>query len=454
MKKLLFFAMAAAGMLTACSNNDNLDATTNNVLSELSQEKIQLGVSTYASATTRGTGTVGGINEEDNVWAGQDIWVYMLKKDSMRVAQYVDPEGHGSDIFNNLRFIAPKAENSEDATNTGVATTANGVVGYYPVDGASDFWGYRVDDAVTLDGESQPAVYMLDSLGNRTIDEGKARKRVVDVTINGTQDIMAGKATLSDEEVQKMVNRPNDFYSAYSARKGVQPNIGFEHLLTRFVFKVKAGNKATAGNGDNTEAVRVTGISVGSKTKGQLTVAYTGVKPDTLLKFVAQDSTALKLNERVSDDHNAKLKEINPTNNNTVALEWDDDADKAKELSIGEALLVAPGELTYPLTIDLGQKVVTAGAPEDTVSTDMSLRQKTTLKLKDGMRFEAGKSYEVTITIYGLEKIQVTATLAPWKDGGKIDIDDDKDPNTSYTEPTTTPTTPDEQEPTTPGEGE
>ena len=39
--------------------------------------------------------------------------------------------------------------------------------------------------------------------------------------------------------------------------------------------------------------------------------------------------------------------------------------------------------------------------------------------------FEAGKSYNVIITIYGFERIVVTTTLAPWEDGGEINIGQD-----------------------------
>lgn len=40
----------------------------------------------------------------------------------------------------------------------------------------------------------------------------------------------------------------------------------------------------------------------------------------------------------------------------------------------------------------------------------------------DGV-FEAGKSYDVYITIYGRERIEVSANLVPWTDGGDIETD-------------------------------
>ncbi len=107
-------------------------------------------------------------------------------------------------------------------------------------------------------------------------------------------------------------------------------------------------------------------------------------------------------------------------------------------LPVGEALLVAPGQTEYPLTIALAQKVKKNVADPD--KEDMALEQKATIKMDGVKAFEPGKSYKVTITVYGLEEIEVTATLVPWADGGSIDIDDDRNPNEGqYTEPTVTP---------------
>lgn len=417
---MLFFAMAAAGMLASCSSEDNVESNNPN---ESSLQKIELGVSTVANATTRGTGTVGGVKGDgDNVWAGQDLWVYMLEKNSMKIANYKDPYGKEYPIFDNMHFYAPKADNDEEGTDSGIASTVDGSVAYYPVDGQSDFWGYRVDDACKVDNPKEKTkFYTADGQETQNVEE--AVKRVVDIEIDGSQDIMAGKAELVDGDVEKLGAQPENYYSAYASRKGVQPNIKFNHLLTRFTFKVKAGSKSAAGNGDNTDPVRVTGISVNSKNQGHLTVAYTGEKPESLLTFdgTYKDAVPFKLMERKSDNHNDTLKDLDPT-----ALTWNVEEDKADVLPIGEALLVAPGEKAYTLTIDLKQNVLKQlGAEKE----EMQLQQTSTLKLKNpDMEFEAGKSYEVTITVYGLEKIEVTATLQPWDKGDSIDIDEDNLP--------------------------
>lgn len=432
MKKMFFFALAAAGMLTACSNEDTLGG---NGEQNVSEQQIRLGVAS-SKVQTRGTGTVGGMTDAENVWAGQTLWVYMLQKGSMDLAYYKAPAVGGVatpdvEVFNNKKFTAPDAANN---TKSGLATTADGTIAYYPVSGNYDFWGYRVDDAAG----ATPVVKTVDDTG-AAVEANVATKRVVDITIDGSQDIMAGKAVPSTDEVTKLGNYADNFYSAYAARKGVQPNITFNHLLTRFTFEVRAGSKATAGlpAGGNTDAVKVTGVSVDSKTTGTLTVAYTGATKEAadLLTFTG-DASALKLMQRDETvaDNNAPLIDLKP-----VTLTWPatGEATVGDAIKVGEALLVAPGETEYPLTINLSQDVLEKVGE---VKVTKPLEQKATIKMDGTKTFEPGKSYKVTITVYGLQEIEVTATLVAWADGGSIDIDDDRDPNNGkYTEPTVTP---------------
>lgn len=438
MKKMFFFALAAVGMLTACSNEDTLGG---NGEQNVSEQQIRLGVAS-SKVQTRGTGTVGGMTDAENVWAGQTLWVYMLQKGSMDLAYYKAPAVGGVatpdvEVFNNKKFTAPDAANN---TKSGLATTADGTIAYYPVSGNYDFWGYRVDDAAG----ATPVVKTVDDTG-AAVEANVATKRVVDIEIDGSQDIMAGKAAPSADEVTKLGNYADNFYSAYAARKGVQPNITFNHLLTRFTFEVRAGSKATAGlpAGGNTDAVKVTGVSVGSKTTGTLTVAYTGeTKAAAELLTFTGDASPLKLMQRDETvaDNNAALIDLKP-----VTLTWPatGEATVGDAIKVGEALLVAPGETEYPLTINLSQDVLEKVGE---VKVTKPLEQKATIKMDGTKTFEPGKSYKVTITVYGLEGIEVTATLVPWADGGSIDIDDDRNPNEGeYTEPT--PATPEPIEP-------
>ena len=192
-------------------------------------------------------------------------------------------------------------------------------------------------------------------------------------------------------------------------------------MLTRFTFHVKAGSPSAAGNGTNTDPVKVTSISVEGKNKGQLTVAYTGAEPQSLLTF--EDTTApFKLMQRQGEDHNSTLKDLTPTALTWTAGEGEGSVGAADNIAIGEALLVAPGEESYTLNVGLSQKVLKMIGSE---KEDMKLNYTATFQAPNG-KFEAGKSYDINITVYGLEKIDVRATLTPWENGGSIDIDDDQ----------------------------
>ena len=319
-------AVASLGLLASCSSDDDLSTGGKN---DLQQIKIGMGVQATVGAT-RGTGTVGCVGAENNKWAGQAINIYMFNKGTLDVAQF-----DGEDIYNNANFYAPTA------ASTGLATAADHSVKYYPTQAAFDFWGYRLDDAI----QGSPAVS----------EDGT--KQEVGFTLDGSQDIMVGKANPTEEDLTKCADAEK-IYSAYAARRGVQPDIKFKHLLSRLVFSITGGNKDAC---DDTHGVKVTGIKVKSKYTGKLIVAYTPDAQVTDQLVPTEDVKDLVLMQRDADDAN--------NNNNLVALqpknpEWDTDAYKAKKTNIGEAILAVPAD-TYDLTIELSQLVKTQEAYND-----------------------------------------------------------------------------------------
>ena len=394
MKKLfLMGAVASLGLLASCSSDDDLSTGGKN---DLQQIKIGMGVQATVG-TTKGTGTVGSVGEENNKWAGQAINIYMFNKGTLDVAQF-----EGADIYNNAAFYAPTA------ASTGLATAADHSVKYYPTQAAFDFWGYRLDDAI----QGEPAVS----------EDGQ--KQEVGFELDGSQDIMVGKANPTEEDLTKCADEAK-IYSAYAARRGVQPDIVFKHLLSRLVFSITGGNKDAC---DDTYGVKVTGIKVKSKYTGKLIVAYTPDAEVTNELVPTEDVKDLVLMQRATDDTNG--------NNNLVTLEaknpqWDTEADKAKKTNIGEAILAVPAD-NYELTIELSQKVKTQEAydepkPEggsnhhDAEYDFKKFSYKDVIKLTDDV-FKAGYSYNVNITVFGLSEIKINTTLTPWVDGGNIDM--------------------------------
>lgn len=414
-------AVASLGLLASCSSDDDL-STGGNGKDGLQQIKIGMGV--QANVATRGTGTVGAVGAENNTWAKQTVNVYMLNKGTLELAKFgEDP------IYENTVLTTP-ADNA-----SGIASELVGGVPqykYYPTTKtAFDFWGYRLDDANdatgTADQEGTDSKVAVTS--GKYVPYTSGDSLLIGFKIDGTQDIMAGKAVPTEEEITKCGGVDN-IYSAFAARRDVQPNIKFEHLLSRLNFQVLAGAESTT---DANTGVKVTGITVKSKATGKLVIAYKGeaafenvsnqlivdkyadeVKEAALYKdlVVKQRGATAALTENLVD-----LEPVTPKWNNGMAM----------ATQVGEALLAIPAD-KYEITINLKQKVQVKGDKgHPTDPDDFQEKEYTyTADLKNTVNpekgFEPGYSYNVTITVYGLSEIQITTTLIPWKDGGNIEM--------------------------------
>lgn len=424
MKKLfLMGAVASLGLLASCSSDDDL-STGGNGKDGLQQIKIGMGV--QANVATRGTGTVGAVGEKENTWAKQTVNVYMLNKGTLDLAKFgEDP------IYENTVLTTP-ADNA-----SGIASELVGGVPqykYYPTTKtAFDFWGYRLDDANdatgTADQEGTDSKVAVTS--GKYVPYTSGDSLLIGFKIDGTQDIMAGKAVPTEEEITKCGGEDN-IYSAFAARRDVQPNIKFEHLLSRLNFQVLAGAESTT---DVNTGVKVTGITVKSKATGKLVIAYQGEATtfanvsDQLI--VDKDADAekdaallkeLKVMQRDASstsltDNLVYLQPVTPKWNNGMAL----------ATQVGEALLAIPAN-EYEITINLQQKVQVKGDkssptdPDDFQTKDYTYTADLKNTVNPDKGFEPGYSYNVTITVYGLSEIQITTTLIPWKDGGNIEM--------------------------------
>lgn len=413
-------AVASLGLLASCSSDDDL-STGGNSKDGLQQIKIGMGV--QANVATRGTGTVGAVGEKDNTWAKQTVNVYMLNKGTLDVAKFGDDP-----IYENTVLTTP-ADNA-----SGIATELVGGVAqykYYPTTKtAFDFWGYRLDDADKTTAEDQAGSATAAAIkSGRFVPYTSEDSLLIGFQIDGTQDIMAGKAVPTEEEMNKCGGEEN-IYSAFAARRNVQPNIKFEHLLSRLNFQVLDGKDTQTT--DEEKAVKVTGITVKSKATGKLVIAYKGeaafenvsdqlivdkdadeVKDAALLKELVVKQRA---EHALLTDNLVDLQPVTPKWNNGMAM----------ATQVGEALLAIPAD-KYEITINLQQKVQVKGDKATPQEDDFQTKDYTYVAdLKNTVNpdkgFEPGYSYNVTITVYGLSEIQITTTLTPWKDGGNIEM--------------------------------
>lgn len=414
-------AVASLGLLASCSSDDDL-STGGNGKDGLQQIKIGMGV--QANVATRGTGTVGAVGEKENTWAKQTVNVYMLNKGTLDLAMFgEDP------IYENTVLTTP----ADNASGIATELDEHGVAQYkyYPTTKtAFDFWGYRLDDANDTTATDQDGSATAAAIkSNKFVPYISGDSLLIGFKIDGTQDIMAGKAVPTDEEITKCGGADN-IYSAFAARRDVQPNIKFEHLLSRLNFQVLAGAESTT---DDNTGVKVTGITVKSKATGKLVIAYKGTAAfenvsDQLIvdKYENPETEAALYKDLVVKQRTLGA----PLTQNLEALEpvtpkWNNGMALATQ--VGEALLAIPAD-KYDITINLQQKVQVKGDknspvdPDDFQTKDYTYTAELKNTVNPEKGFEPGYSYNVTITVYGLSEIKITTTLIPWKDGGNIEM--------------------------------
>ena len=397
MKKLyVYVALAAMGVMAACSKNDNVDPQGNGgntVIDDNSPVAVELGVS--------------GVNLDVNVtpkskaagaldtWNSQALYIYAFDRteDDFKKAAFID----------NVQGTAPAASSPDPlpGDTLGQITLTNpaytGEPFYYSGSTVYDFYGYYIDDAAVESAVSAGAVVPTET----------ATSIYVPFRINGTQDLMVAKADPAvDVEGATETVESTRAYSAYAARRGVQPTLRFRHLLSRFNFEIKPG----AASADN---VTVDSIALVSKVEGELVVVSANAEDLGLNNIVEGTLDTLCLPGIAAEG--VKTENFNSGSSKK----------EQTSKAVGTNLLVIPGETSYELLVwlsnDNGDSPI---APQVAQVT-----------LPESATFDAGKVYTVTIMIYGLESVEVSASLTGWQDGGTVTIDPDQIPTTGQEEP-------------------
>lgn len=415
MKNYALLAIAAVGTLAACSKNEA--APTQPEL-EYSGDPVavQFGVASPA-ALTKATGTVGGLAGAENVWNKQTLYVFGFNRtiSDFTNAASTDPDEPNKAFIWHVEAEAPDGAESDGIDVWNYDPDGDGVQNdeaekepfYYDGNTVYDFYGYHIDDAY-WDGVATSST---------PVPVAEAERIYVPFKIDGGQDLMIAKADPAADILGTEVINPDNAYSAYAARRGVQPDLLFKHQLARFTFEIKAGSKSA-------DDIQVEALSLYSKTTGKLVVVS---KDDSQLGIPTADLEAdqdwLELRQR-----NAATSELEPLQPvGPAAFAEGTPVDQQTTTAIGESILAIPGEASYQIQLTLGDKAGTQLTPIDpqTYTINASDLEKDDMNL-GAVAFEAGKSYKITIVIYGLEEVQITASLQAWEDGGETVIDPDK----------------------------
>lgn len=430
MKKYFIFA-AAAVVAASCAKAPVPVQTPDGpeVPAVEGREAVQFGSNLIANVETKANGSV-------DAWGGQDLYIYGLKK--IKVGEKVKPlfKGDTYKFIENVKATAP-ASGTSDAIE--VKKEDNGEYFYYEGTSTYYFFGYYVDDAYkTNDDDVQGPAPEARQISATTTPADSAI--VLPIKINGGQDILLAKAsadyafgkvsesdkiTYWTKDGQSTWNS-NYAFSAYSARRKVHPYLNFEHQLAQINFFVKSGTTFT-----NAE---------GTKVSPQLYVQSVEFKDvnTTADLYIASSSTDKK--EGIHDEGNketiavtkaeggesASVKRVELT---PVPVPNKGDANK----EIGAATMLFPAN-SYSIEIKLSQDgttyvqpiTVTLDPANIKIYNDESSKWETPTPAKTS--FEAGYKYNVFVTVYGLEKIDITVELEKWGYGGEANLDTDEAP--------------------------
>lgn len=433
MKKLIWIALAATLALVSCKKETGQPQVTEEP--EATEAAKEAPVAVQFSTIMPDVIETKGLGPLDEWRAAQKLYVYGIAREmatagepaTATTAQPLDftPE---TGIFIPNRIITfpdnffpttPSPSWSSSPRDVNVYRVNDGTTKepyFYDEDRRYEFFGYFVDDAADA----------VDNDGNPNPTQGE-NDITLGVTINGSQDIMLAHAD-KDADNEAYGLNPNRLYSAYSARRGVKPNLSFEHQLSRFNVYIRSGSTSAAV----TDGMTVSTVKVKTLTKGTLTIA-TKEKLQGLAA-TAQTEAYLPIwnaaGKRLDDDLEDKYF-FNP------ATAW-----PARTAPVG-TIMVMPGETKYEITVGVKQEGYSLGEVESTYYVDFSKILAPTQDPKtdhgttdpDALdtRAMAGHAYDVNMVVYGLETIDITISMSEWLDAGSFVINPEDDSEISVT---------------------
>lgn len=283
-----------------------------------------------------------------------------------------------------------------------------------------DFFAYYIDDFT-------PTAANTHRLSDRIY---------YDLKIDGSQDIMCGKAPALDSMMVDWLRNPDNYskqsplvelyknnrqdwdrvlniggYCAYAAHRGIDPQVKMTHQLARLEFYAHPGDRTC-------DSITITGIEVVAPNEGQFIVASND--PKNIPVGITWDTSKMGSMHLTEATQDGKQK-CQPLKGYVVKydeaeenLHWT----QRKETRIGGSLLVRPAK-NYKLILHFKQKMpltYTGKVSEQTFDAEY------TIQLNDnvGGIFKPGFKYPVHIGVYGLEEIKVTTWVQGWEDAGNV----------------------------------
>lgn len=403
MNKTLFFTgLALIALMTGCST----DATSQDADEETfspaeisdSKENIQLetGNAAFAEGTVESRSTAvsrSTINSDEKghfVLDGIHLFCLATRQLHNGFKYPIDWSSHGTTttgVQSYSVWLDNVVVNAKDSIINGNDSTvlewADGHNRYYPIGNGHAYSFFAIYPA------PQELVYTKNSIHGR-----------IDMNYGAT-DIIWGAAD------KQMTNPSGEDTLAYCAKYfhqpgkfGETPALKFKHALMRFHFTFTAGADA-AGSTDSAKQLRIGAIEIHKvPTQGSL--------------YIASRDGQHAAGSMVCDWNNeAKMQ--------TIELEDVDGlhrldkeywvTDEVQDVGQNIMIPVPPTNDYYEISITLYKK---GYVDADGKSIPIKSIIQWPLSLNKSLTFEAGKSYNVNLKVYGLQWMKLGATLSPW----------------------------------------
>lgn len=432
-KHTLWFSLAATLLLGACSKDNEPIVenppvvTDNDWISPDGQVVVQLGGYAPAMANTtvtRGTGE--GPLDGTAAMTGKEIGVFALANNGT-----LTNDG-GTDWATNTNYecllLNVKGKwtdtKSTDPVNSNQGAQkislftpdreTEGAVYYYPMQGGQNytFYGYYPYQEAQPDVTATTAKVTITTDGSQDIIWSKAE--APQIPSNTLWTIDNGGTPIKETSVLDGYNaryiRKIKFHnelvsdqSQYTQQEGdpvaYVPFLKFNHMLTQLKFFVVAAKDQSKEDIENTKELRVKNIKLKQiENTAKLDITQGTIEWSNAGEIDMHIPGGLTNEGNVAEGSPGDYKFIpqDPTNPEAAGL-----------------AMIKPGETSYTLelTIDAPDTGGAVGTPQ-TQTVTLNIAQ------AGDAAFEAGKYYNVKISLYALQQVEVDATLAEWAPGG------------------------------------
>ena len=383
-----------------------------------------LGVYCLATGLQEGAPSIHNVTPESDdgvVWNGAYPYSNWMDNIPAIVSKYsasTGPLSDATEAYSYVSFLDPIDLDDESPTETSK-------VYYYPFGNwyHYDFFAYypRQKKADPSDPKGS------DAIGTHT----SARSSYVVFEIDGTQDIIWGKASGDGKSIVDSSNKTVKAYSSKYLRLmkevdedhngtpdnteyEVVPAFTFYHLLTQFVFSIKPHDTDASDIFD--KGFKVTELSLKDVYKDLR--LYVACKPEdthTMGDLSIISNNVIDIPASKIDDDGSPFPIYVAGNEDNTLL--DDNEKEVGYVIVPPSLLISSKTHNqYLVNLKMQQKDEAGRYPGDDGYSGSDVPDTVVQLTPPEGGFSAGHKYNITIEIYNPTNIQATATLADWND--------------------------------------